>query len=170
MSPLRRPLGIVLGILIALPSLSYLYSRFSPAVTTREIHIAASPDRVWAVLTDFESYADWNPHLVQAAGEAVPGTRLAITIREGEDTTDFTPLVLVAAPGSELRWRGSFLFPGLADGTHSFRLHPAGKGTRLVQSESFTGVLGPFTPVLFDLSVSFAAANEALRQRVEHRE
>lgn len=165
----RRTLGTILalGPLIAVPLASYAYSRFSPAATTREIHIAAPPEKVWETLTDFDSYADWNPHIVRAAGDATVDSRLAITVAEGTSATDFTPRVLVADPGRELRWRGSFLVPGLADGTHSFVLEPASGGTRVVQSEFFTGVLGPLTPLLFDLEASFDASNVALRGRVE---
>lgn len=165
----RRTLGsaLTLGILIAVPLASYTYSHLSPAATTREIHIAAPPEKVWETLTDFDSYADWNPHVIRAAGDVAVDSRLSITVAEGDSATDFAPRVLVADPGRELRWRGSFLMPGLADGTHSFVLEPAHGGTRLIQSEFFTGVLGPLTPFLFDLATSFDAANAALRERVE---
>ena len=43
-----------------------------------EVEIEATPDRVWAALTDFAAYQDWNPFIVQAAGRPVPGTRLEL--------------------------------------------------------------------------------------------
>ncbi len=41
-----------------------------------EITIDATADEVWAALTDFDSYGDWNPGFVSARGRAEVGTRL----------------------------------------------------------------------------------------------
>ncbi len=38
-----------------------------------EIQIEADPAEVWAVLTDFDRYPDWNPFLVDVRGDAEPG-------------------------------------------------------------------------------------------------
>lgn len=46
------------------------------AVTlTTEVEIAASPEQVWALLVDFEGYAQWNAWLPELRGEAVEGGR-----------------------------------------------------------------------------------------------
>jgi len=49
--------------------------------------INASPEAVWAVLTDFEAYPDWNPAL-EIAGEG-EGNRLEVTM-EYENTRPMT--------------------------------------------------------------------------------
>jgi hypothetical protein len=41
-----------------------------------EIHIQASADTVWSILTDFGSYHNWNPFIRQAKGKAISGQRL----------------------------------------------------------------------------------------------
>ena len=43
-----------------------------------EVAIEASADEVWAVLSDFGSYAEWNPGMESMEGEATVGTRLTI--------------------------------------------------------------------------------------------
>ena len=55
------------------------------------------------------------------------------------------------------------------DAEHSFVLRPRGSGTRLVQSETFRGVLVPFVAASLDRSTlpAFEAMNEALRKRAE---
>ena len=40
-----------------------------------EIQVEANPAEVWAVLTDFEHYPDWNPFLVEVTGVPEEGER-----------------------------------------------------------------------------------------------
>jgi len=40
----------------------------APSIST-EIDIAAPPNKVWAVLTDYDRYAEWNPFLVKIYGD-----------------------------------------------------------------------------------------------------
>src|SRR4029453_4295080 len=91
-----------------------------------EIEIQASPDRVWEALTDFAAYPDWNPFIVQATGQPVPGSRLELQMRlPGRRPMAFRPEVLEAAPARRLRWLGRLLVPGLFAGDHTFALDPA---------------------------------------------
>ena len=41
-----------------------------------EITIDAPPETVWEVVTDLAQYAEWNPFIVSAVGEAAVGERL----------------------------------------------------------------------------------------------
>ncbi|WP_367045430.1 SRPBCC domain-containing protein [Streptomyces sp. Je 1-332] len=135
------------------------------------IEIDADPAQVWAVLSDFSAFKEWNPFLVEAGGTASPGARLSLRFRlpSGREMT-FRPTVLVSEPGQLLRWRGRFGVPGIFDGEHSFELTAVAGGTRVVQSERFSGALVPFTgSVISDSERGFAALNEALKQRVESR-
>jgi hypothetical protein len=76
------------------------------------------------------------------------------------------PKIVAAEPGIELRWAASL--PGIISGEHSFVLNPANGGTRLVQSESFRGLLVPFSGKTMTRSeASFQALNEAIKKRVE---
>jgi hypothetical protein len=76
------------------------------------------------------------------------------------------PTILVAEPGAELRWTAGLR--GLISGEHSFVLTPDGEGTRLVQSETFAGLLVPFSGrILRRAHASFRGLNEAIRKRAE---
>jgi hypothetical protein len=58
--------------------------------------------------------------------------------------------------------------PGVIGGEHSFALSPANGGTRVVQSETFRGILVPFSgKSLASSEASFRALNEALKERAE---
>jgi hypothetical protein len=79
-------------------------------------------------------------------------------------------VVLEATEGLRLRWLGRLGMPGILDAHHSFLLE-AGEngGTRLRQTEDFSGVLVPVVARSLDRHTlpAFAAMNEALKRRVE---
>ncbi|GLF95639.1 SRPBCC domain-containing protein [Streptomyces yaizuensis] len=138
------------------------------------VHIDASPHEVWAHLTAFDRFHEWNPLLIRAGGSAEAGALLRLRLRapgSGRETS-FRARVLRSEPGRLLRWRGRFVLPGLFDGVHSFELHPVeegdGGGTRVLQYETLTGLLVPFTGTMHEaLPAGFAALTDALKARVE---
>ncbi|MEV6949950.1 SRPBCC domain-containing protein [Streptomyces sp. NPDC051172] len=134
------------------------------------VHISASADQVWAVLTDFERFHEWNPFLVEAAGRAVPGARLTLRFRlpgNGREMV-FRPTVLESEPGRLLRWRGRFGVPGVFDGVHSFELTARDGGTHVLQSERFSGLLVPFSgSVIAPSEAGFRDLTDALKSKVE---
>ena len=136
-----------------------------------EVEIEATPDRVWAVLTDFAAYQDWNPFIVEAAGQPVSGSRLELHMRLADRRpTTIRPEVLEADPGRRLRWLGRVLMPGVFDGEHTFTIQPAGPGrVHLTQHEEFRGLLAPLVlrMIAKPTLASFHQMNQALKARVE---
>jgi hypothetical protein len=136
------------------------------------IEITAPPSAVWAVLTDFQRYAEWNPFIIEIGGERRVGGRLRVRLRPpGGPASTFAPTVLAFDPERELRWIGHAFAPGLFDGEHAFRLESAdGGSTRFVQSESFSGLLVPLlSGMLPNVQRGFEAMNAALKGRAEAR-
>ena len=133
------------------------------------IEIAASAARVWDVLTDFARFPEWNPFITRIEGTAEPGARLSVEIKPpGRSAMTFSPTVLAARPGKELRWLGRLLLPGIFDGEHGFELEQRGGLCSFRQSERFTGLLVPLLGgVLGATERGFAAMNAALKKRVE---
>ena len=131
------------------------------------IDIKAPPMRVWAVLTDLNSYPKWNPLFPRATGEIAVGKRLTLwSVAANGRRQTVRPRVLAVEPGVELRWKASI--PGIMGGEHRFELSPASGGTRLVQSEIFRGILVPFSGgVLERAEASYVEVNKALKKRAE---
>lgn len=132
------------------------------------IRINAAPMDVWAILTDLSSYPEWNPLFRSAAGQVVPGNRITLRAVQSANGRAMTvkPKIVVAEPGAELRWTASL--PGIISGEHSFVLSAEDGGTRVVQSETFRGLLVPFSgKTLGRVEASFRELNEALRKRAE---
>jgi hypothetical protein len=136
-------------------------------VIEHSIEIAATPEVVWEVLTDVDSYGEWNPFLTMARAPTAVGDRLTVTIRPGRRKMTFRPTVTVFEPGRDISWLGRLIAPGIFDGAHTLALEPLPDGgTRFVQREVFRGALVPFMrAVLRDTSEGFAAMNAALAAR-----
>lgn len=135
-----------------------------------EIEIAATPERIWAILTEFAAYPAWNPFIRTVEGAPVVGSRLAVRIEPpGGRGMGFRPTVLTVEPNRELRWLGRTLLPGLFDGEHSFRIESLEAGrVRLIQAERFTGLLVPvLSGLLGNTERGFQAMNQALKERAE---
>lgn len=140
---------------------------------TTEIEIEAPTDVVWEILTDLPAYADWNPLVVESAGEVAVGQRLVNRLQApGGRVMTFKPTVTEVATGRVFEWLGRLLLPGLFDGRHRFELHrtPSG-GTRFVHAEGFRGVLVPLMKRSLDRDslAGFEAMNAAIKTRAETR-
>ncbi len=131
-----------------------------------EIAIDAPPERVWAILADNASYAEWNPYHVRVAGELSEGSTLDLTIHKPNGAViEISPRVMRNDPPRELTWGGGIR--GIFFGRHRFVLFPDGEsGTRLVHSERFSGVAIPFAE-LDAIEEGYRGMNAALKARVE---
>lgn len=139
-----------------------------------EIDIHASAEEVWAVLTDFAAFPEWNPFVRHAEGELVEGERLRVHLQpEGGTAFKVRPVVQRVEPAREFSWLGHLGIPGLFDGEHRFRIeeNPEGEGVRFIQEEDFRGLLVPLLWKKLDSETrrGFEDLNRALKQRVEQR-
>ena len=137
---------------------------------TAAIEIDAAPAEVWNVLTDLARYRDWNPLFVEATGDIAIGKRIMLRSKHPANGRLMTvkPKILTAEPGAQLRWASSL--PGIMSGEHSFTLTAVNGGTRVVQGETFRGLLTHFSGKTFtNAGASFEALNQALKKRAETR-
>ncbi|MFA5835165.1 MAG: SRPBCC domain-containing protein [Bacteroidota bacterium] len=136
-----------------------------------EILIQAPPEKVWAILTDFNRYAEWNPFIRSVTGEVAVGKEITILLAPPESSEmTFSPTILAFEPNKELRWLGHFWFTGLFDGEHTFELIDNGNGTTTFkQSEDFGGILVPFFSTKLDVNTvnGFKLMNEKLKELAE---
>ena len=136
-----------------------------------EIEIAARPERVWGILTDFASYPRWNPFIRHISGELEVGERLEVRL-EPPDSRGITlrPTVLSAEPNRQLRWLGHLLVPGLFDGEHTLATELLDENrVRFVQHEAFKGVLVSLLARSLDNNTlrGFEEMNVALKEQAE---
>lgn len=140
------------------------------------IDIAASPERVWRVVTNFSDYRRWNPFIrgIKTAGRLETGSKLALRTRlsPGGRAQIFSAMALKVVPAAELRWRRTRWLRGLFDGEHALIIVPHGlNGCRLIQRERFSGLLAPllFPLVQEKTRSALEAMNRALQRVAEAR-
>jgi hypothetical protein len=158
----RRPLRLALLALAAL-AVAALVALGASALLDRPAQIvsfsatvdARKPD-VWATLTDFAAYEEWNPTFTRASGEAREGSTLELeAVLPGHEPESLDAKVLIARPDRKLRWQDRLLVPGLRDWEYEFVLEPLEPGRVLVvQQLRVEGLLAPFADT--------GAAQEAL--------
>jgi hypothetical protein len=135
------------------------------------IDIAASPEIVWRVLTNFPAYATWNPFIREIHGKPQQGARLKVRMRLSKKSSHrFSPRITKAIPASELHWLGKMWFGGLFDGEHAFIIVPNGvNGVRFIQREQFSGLLAPIILpfIAKKTEEAFERMNKALKKAAE---
>jgi len=136
-----------------------------------EIEIEAPAERVWQVLTDFDTYPDWNPFIKHISGQPKTDSRLKVRLEPpGGKGMTFSPRVLKVHRGRELRWLGHLWgIPRLFDGEHAFVIEPAdGSRVRLIQTQIFQGLLLPlFSSTVDGAQRGLEEMNRAVKERAE---
>ncbi|WP_433450452.1 SRPBCC family protein [Streptomyces sp. CA-142005] len=159
----------MLASLLALLAIYTVWTNTLPYTVSASIELDATPEEVWRVLTDLPAYDEWNPFIVSAEGTVERDATLHLVMHDETGDTTFTPTVLNAEAGKELRWIGRISPGWIFDGEHRFLIEPlGGSRVRLTQSENFTGVAVPFYRGTLHANTlpQFGAMNRALADRV----
>jgi hypothetical protein len=148
------------------------------------IFIAAPPSKVWAIMTDFASYPQWNTFITSIVFPGVPqsevtvGTSSIITVAPtapGGKPAEYHNTMLVFSPGREMRWWGTMVHAAIFRAEHWCQLEAdtvdGVEGTRFTQGEKLTGLLipiaGSFTSAFGDLQDGHLRMNGDLKRYAE---
>lgn len=135
-----------------------------------KITIAAKPEKVWQVLTDFQNHPKWNPFVKSIEGEQKVGGKLKVSIQPpGGKGMTFKPVVLQFSPNREFRWQGKLGVKRIFDGEHYFLLKENGANqTTFIHGEKFSGILvAMMGNALNDTKKGFELMNKALKVECE---
>src|SRR5215468_2858529 len=108
----------------------------APVRSRREIDVAAAPDVVWEVLTDFDRWQEWNPDVKSMSfeGPLAPGAMFRWKAGPG---TIVSTVEELDRPRS-IKWRGRTLSIAAI---HEWRFESRDGGTHVETDESFSGLL-----------------------------
>jgi len=137
-----------------------------------DIIIDATPDQVWAVLTDTESYPEWSYMLKKIDGTICDSCEIDAYFQTNPNKEKLTKVhhTIAVIEGEEFRWSEVFQ-AGIKD-NHRFRVEPTEDGrTRFIQSDEFVGgatwLMGGFAVKM--TKNGYPGFNQALKAEVERR-
>lgn len=103
---------------------------------TVSVHVSASPERVYELVSDVARMGEWSPETYRcrwiSSDGPVPGARFKGYNRRGRARWSNTLEVLSAEPGREFSFRRDVLPCGVCD--WRYRMEPHGAGTLLTES------------------------------------
>lgn len=115
-----------------------------------EIEIAAPPEKVWSLLTDIEGWHKWSPIINKSSGNAAMGSTLDITMigemngeKKGKDGPQYNPKITIFDAPKHFRWRAQMLAGFIMTNDKIFELEETSTGTRLIHTETFSGLMVP---------------------------
>jgi hypothetical protein len=129
--------------------------------------IEASPDAIWAVLTDAPGYSAWDSGVERVEGRIAPGETITVYSKVNPERA-FPVKVAEFSPGRKMVWAGGMPL-GLFKGVRTFTLSPEGTGAvRFTMREEYTGALASLiTRSIPDLGPSFEQFATGLKRRAE---
>lgn len=129
--------------------------------------IEATPETIWAILTDAPNYLQWNPVVERIEGRIAPGEKF-VTFTKLSPGQVFPAKVTEFVPHKYMKWSGGMPL-GLFKGERTFTLVPQGNGTieftvREVLSGPLLPLIGRSIP---DMTSPFEQFVASLKQHTE---
>ena len=130
-----------------------------------EIIIDASPEEVWAILSDTDNYDSWNPVMKLVKGELREGSKVTYQFTQDEQSvSEITATVQQIIPYKLLNQSGGI--PIVLTYNHKYILEPHDNGTKVIIHEDYRGIYVNFwnpQPV----EEAYGRLNNALKEKVE---
>jgi hypothetical protein len=131
------------------------------------IVINASPETIWAILTDATRWREWNTTINRIEGRIAPGEQVTVYTKLNPDRA-FPVKVSEFVPPQRMVWSGGMPF-GMFKGERTYTLTKRPDGSvEFTMREEFTGWMGPLiTKSIPDLQPAFDQFAAALKRRAE---
>jgi hypothetical protein len=143
----RRVLLVLVGVVVLAGVVVVASAALDePSKSYRDAVVVDAPrGAIWALLTEFERYDEWNPYITSGTGAARPGGLTDLVFSTDEDNVREAAMLIVR-PQRKLEWETRVIGPGILDREQIFRVLPRDDGRwDVVQEVRLEGVLAPFT-------------------------
>ena len=128
--------------------------------------IDASPEAVWALLTDADGYRNWNEAVLSLDGPITVGNKIKLVSIVNPKRTFSLEVAQMDQP-RKMVWQDGMPL-GLFKGVRTFELELRGSSTEFSMTEVYSGVLAPLiTKAIPDLTDSFTLFADGLKQAAE---
>lgn len=136
-----------------------------------EIEIVATPEEVWAVVSDIDNWEAWSPIIKEAQGSLKLGATLDMTMvdKDGAKGANYAPIITVLEEGQAFRWRAKMVAEPVFTNEKLISLEAIDGGTKVVHSEFFSGMMAPLMDGMLETGVRpmLERMNDALKAVVE---
>ena len=142
------------------------------AAPTKRYHVStpidAPADQVWALLTNAESWKEWNPTIIDIVGPIEVGRKVSLKVKINPKRTFKLGVKEMSAP-NRMVWADGMPL-GLFTGTRTYALDGAGDSCTFSMTEEYTGPLSSLIcRSIPDMTESFEAFAAGLKQAAEAR-
>lgn len=128
--------------------------------------IHASPEKVWAVLTNTAAWPEWDPSCERIEGRVALGEKVKAFTKLSPGRA-FPVKVSEFEPGRKMTWSGGMPL-GLFKGVRTFTLTPRGEQTEFTLHEVFSGpMLALIGGTIPDMTQAFQGFVNGLKARAE---
>jgi len=131
-----------------------------------QCNVRATPERIWALLTDAKGFPRWNSTVTSIGGTIALGQTLELKV-PAAPTRTFKPKVTAFEPGRSMIWSDGMA--PMFKGVRTYTLTPKDDGTTdFAMSEVFAGVMLPMIKgSLPDFAPAFEAYAADLKREAE---
>jgi hypothetical protein len=129
--------------------------------------IVASPEIIWAILTNASGYPEWDSGVERIEGQIAPGEKITAYTKLSPGRA-FPVTVAAFEPGRKMVWASGMPL-GLFKGERTFTLLPQGQGsTTFTLREEFSGpLLGLIGRSIPNMTSTFEQFAAGLKSRAE---
>jgi hypothetical protein len=133
-----------------------------------EVDVQASPECLWALLTDAKDFPRWNSTITSIEGTIAQGEKLELRVPLAPKRT-FKPKVTELTPGRRMVWSDGAA--PMFKGVRTFTLTPQKDGsTKFAMAEVLSGIMLPMIKgSLPDFAPAFEAYAADLKREAEKR-
>ncbi len=140
------------------------------AIIFTQIDIAARPEKIWQILTDFTAYPGWNPIIRRARPISGNPAQLHLDLHPpGQLELRFKVLITRKVALQYLSWQGFIGRPGFLNWVQDIEIEARPSGCIMRQTARLTGLSIKPIPnfMMMPTRNGFARMNEALRDKAE---
>lgn len=139
-------------------------------IRTEPVEIHAPIEIVWAVLTEVDTYSDWNPFTPQLRTDFSMGSPASLLVRMGPAKFRIAERVCAFEKPRLIAWERTFGARWLLHAVREQHLQPVGRsGCSYHNTDRLTGVLAPMVLACFGsyMRRGFDDVAEGLKARAE---
>ena len=130
------------------------------------LSIRATPETVWAILTDASRWTEWNTTVDKIEGTIALGNKVTVYAKISPGRAFPVKVAVLDAP-KRMVWSGGMPL-GLFKGERTYTLTPKDGGVEFDMREVYTGLMaGMITKSIPDLTPAFVEFGEALKKKAE---